>query len=676
MNEKGEPMKESSVLRLALVVRGGQSSSFEKNLLKIVSMVLYDSSKSSMTAYEICEAISTQYELEFTEDEVVKAVNRKDSEIIRTVTKKHTTKQGTNHKENIVSYSLNTKTIEKYKRNDDDKLIERIIGEFFEETSRNKQRISEFKELLLAFLYNTFSVNKDTLMLFLRGEQISIPDESENEYDVYEKELLNDFLNWDNTEKNEIIFLAASYCVEYCMLTIKKDFSSYKDIFRGKKFYLDSNIIFRLAGVNNEERRVVIKTFIDKCVREGIKIKYTNFTNEEIKETVKRNVEAIRNLSGGYKLVSVERINKFTQSFVNLSFLNLYDEWSKKPGTKYNDYNAFQRYVMGNIEAILRGFKKENFISFETSDADFSSYCSSLYEYKNNHNARCNNASVKIDVNNYLYVFNLRKKAKGGTFIDISDYLISADANLCEWGKTILPSSIPVVVLPSVWYSLILKFKGRTENDYKAFSLFLNLRYRLPEKFDERKPEILKMIQGLDEPVDLKNMMLDDITDNLEGAYNEIGDIETIVEKSKKSVIQKEAQRLYETEGTKIKITSKEEGVAEILMKLAESKTNKKVARHRIISKVIDIIRGCTAVILVTLIAGVIFGGKLELLSKFIQIEFFDYPIADWIEVTGGAVSLIGWLGLPPLKKWLDSRFDAEAIKMKEYSKLKKEMIV
>ena len=34
---------------------------------------------------------------------------------------------------------------------------------------------------------------------------------------------------------------------------------------------------------------------------------------------------------------------------------------------------------------------------------------------------------------------------------------------------------IPTFVLPSVWYSTLLKYKNRTENDYGAFCKFLSM---------------------------------------------------------------------------------------------------------------------------------------------------------------------------------------------------------
>lgn len=669
-------MGEADILRLLMITQGGQSGNFDKNLLKVISMVIYDSSDNKRSLDEIRKLIASKYELEFTNDEIKHAIRAKNSGIIEVEEIKQVVKNGMKFKERESYYSLDAKTMVKFKSNDENKKFDKIINDFGKQSQYSEIDYGTFKELLMRFLYNTFNTNKDTILLFLKGESIEVSEKNGNDYSEEEKALLNEFLNWDNKEKNEIIFLTASYCVEYCMLTVKKDFSSYKDIFRGKSFYLDSNVIFRLAGINNEERKIVTSSFIDKCVGQGITIKYTNFTYEEIKETVRKNVNAIKELACGKRLVSVRNWQRYTSPFTNLDFIRLYEGWVKRPGTIYNDYSAFQKYIMKNIDDILRSFKKVNFISYKTTESNFSSYCDNLYNFKSNKRAKCNNVSVEIDVNNYLYVFKLRSKAKGGTFVDIADYFISTDANLCEWGKKILPSSIPVAVLPSVWHSLILKFKGRTDNDYKAFSLFLNLRYRVTEdEFDKRKPQILALVQNLDEPADLKDMMLDDIAEKLSGEYNEISDINIIVEESKKSAIKKEAQRLYEKNGKNIKITAQEEGRAETLMKLAEHEADKKIKRNQRIMNGLEIAKVIMGIFAIVCLIFIVLNKGVGIIPKILQTQLWNYNIVDWISFGGFLFAIIVCLIVNPIKKALESRLEPEKIKEKEYAKLEQKMI-
>ena len=69
-------------------------------------------------------------------------------------------------------------------------------------------------------------------------------------------------------------------------MTVKKDKTVFASIFKGKEFYLDANIIFRLAGFNKTERKDAVTAFLSKCRECGVKINYSNFTSEEMDPTL------------------------------------------------------------------------------------------------------------------------------------------------------------------------------------------------------------------------------------------------------------------------------------------------------------------------------------------------------------------------------------------------------
>ena len=59
-----------------------------------------------------------------------------------------------------------------------------------------------------------------------------------------------------------------------------------------------------------------------------------------------------------------------------------------------------------------------------------------------------------------------------------NDFIVSADQLLISWTGNAF-SGVPIVVLPSVWLSIILRFTGRTDDDYKSFCLFLTQRQHI-----------------------------------------------------------------------------------------------------------------------------------------------------------------------------------------------------
>ena len=63
---------------------------------------------------------------------------------------------------------------------------------------------------------------------------------------------------------------------------------------KGKKFYIDANVIYRLMGINNESRRKAMKEFVEKCRETGIELLYTNVTYKELTETFVYYVDKIK----------------------------------------------------------------------------------------------------------------------------------------------------------------------------------------------------------------------------------------------------------------------------------------------------------------------------------------------------------------------------------------------
>ena len=79
-------MKEIDILRLLLVTKSGNSSSFNANLLKIISMVLFDSEEKKLSVDDIRMQILDKYDLEFTNEEIEQAISQKESGIEETLT--------------------------------------------------------------------------------------------------------------------------------------------------------------------------------------------------------------------------------------------------------------------------------------------------------------------------------------------------------------------------------------------------------------------------------------------------------------------------------------------------------------------------------------------------------------------------------------------------------------
>ena len=196
----------------------------------------------------------------------------------------------------------------------------------------------------------------------------------------------------------------------------------------------------------------------------------------------------------------------------------------------------------------MQGFK--TFESFDKpyKEQNFKMICEDLENYKNNRYKHTYYKSIECDIENYLYMKLLDRKTKYNSFVDKNYYFITADHTLIDWSKEQMPGAIPTFVLPSVWYSLMLKYSGRTDDDYGAFCQFLKLSttYGLEETKEqqEQKIKMLAYILEINEKIDIKEQIIFDIGQRLSHEGNkEIGDIEEFVEESHQNIVEKEVNK-------------------------------------------------------------------------------------------------------------------------------------
>lgn len=586
-------METNSILRLSFIIGNGQAKTFKTNLLHLIRIAIFDNEVKTLTIDEIRKNIKLNYELDFTNEEIEDAIKSQNSGIIKI-----------NDEDNF-KYCLHHACLGSLTNKVSEFSIDRIIDRYINENKDiNKDKLNI---IIRNFLYNSFNDNKQTLLNLINKNYNAVFQKIDltNE----EKEIVNKFLNWSNKEKDIFIYNTIAYGVDYCMLTLKKNQSSFLNIFTGKVFYLDANVIFRLIGLNNDERKIVIKSFIDKCKDCKINLKYTNFTYDEIFNTIKNNVNEIKAMLNDKRMLSIDQYEKFGVNISNIAFLKKYYEWSISNDNIYNDFEKFERYLNNEIHDILRSFIKSDFMNYQITDTNlFDKLSASLKYYKSKTNAKVHDNSISIDVNNFLYLKECREKEKGNNFWDLQNYLITTDANLCEWSKTIIPGGIPVCILPSVWYSLILKFKGRTDNDYNAFNLFLNLRYRISnDNLDKRRPQILSIIQNLNESIKYKEKILDQINEQLTNKYLNLTNPDEIIGQAMDDINQHELNK-YEINKNEVL----KEGELKTYYKIAENEAKDQLKKNNdlyknikifmILIKIISLIIFLTIIIIYTIL--------------------------------------------------------------------------
>ncbi len=460
-------MTETMLLRLAMVLQDKAPSTLDKYICKLAASILVDFDE-EITIDELCGKINEQFNLDFTIEEISSAIERKGPS------------------SSLIIHNGSVKLVEKAakalkKSNSLAGELKEIIRQFAEasETDVNE---AELQNLLTTYLYACFNSNVDNLLALFDRRPLSAQNsvfEASNE----EIALINEFLSWDNNEKDSLIYRIVATCYEYCMLTIKKDSVLSRELFRGKRFYLDANIIFRMAGINNEERQFVTKSFEKHCNDAGIELICTSSTLDEIYRVIESAVKYIKGLTGSEMPVNSTVLERLNPSIEVNDFYKRYYEWCQKPENQCGDFLSFSQYLFDLLREVITNLSIKSSGSYKIGKGSqlYEDNVKNLIDFKNNQRRGRNTtrSSAETDVTNILDLLDARK-GNGTSIWQTNDYIVSADHRLIEWANMLYPG-VPLAVLPSVWLSIILRYTGRSDDDYRSFCLFLTQRQHRQE---------------------------------------------------------------------------------------------------------------------------------------------------------------------------------------------------
>lgn len=180
-----------------------------------------------------------------------------------------------------------------------------------------------------------------------------------------------------------------------------------------------------------------------------------------------------------------------------------------------------------------------------------------------------------------------------------------------------------------MWYSTLLKYKNRTENDYGAFCKFLSITTGIEDVMssqEETRKEILSTILELDEKANFKEELIYRIDKKLREENLHIENVDEFIEKEHKSltdekvsIATKDVENQKEIEIDRIKKESQEnqeysfnQGHFEGQNEIYDRQTNKIVKRNKIIRIIIKWFFIISLVVLTGLLVLVLFDAKLN----------------------------------------------------------------
>lgn len=491
-------MTEQMLLRLAMVLQNQAPTTLNKYICKLAEAVLLDY-PDGISLFDLSTSINTQFNLAFTEEEIVQAIVQKGRSSI--------VKEGGVYR---LSAAAQRKLVMQSSLSEE---LTQIVQSFCE-TFELKDSATDVSSLLLRYFYYCFNSNVDNLLSLF--EKRATPDTSAFESSAEDITIINCFITWDNPQKDALVYRLIATCYEYCMLTIKKDSILSTALFKGKHFYLDANIIFRMAGINNEERKTVTQGFINHCRHAGIELYCTSTTLDEVYRVIAAQVAYIKGITGLSMPVSCEKLEAINPNTEVNDFYRIYYNWCHTAGNKYGDFSSFNQHLLSLVQETLSQLKIKQSSAFKIGNhaTQYNQQVENLKNYKNTMRTwrHTSTLSAETDITNIMDTLAWRV-GSGSSIWQTNDFIVSADQLLISWSDDAY-SGVPIVVLPSVWLSIILRFTGRTDDDYKSFCLFLTQRQHISHEDTIDPIQLLRTINEKTTQTDIKERIITEITIN------------------------------------------------------------------------------------------------------------------------------------------------------------------
>jgi len=474
-----------TIIRTSAIIYADETSSVSTKTIqrKFIEAVFIDNENNPLSINNLLTEIEKKFNLSFLADETQAIINKADINHFE-IRLDSTTIENT-----IISLSESRYRYLKNKEVTNN--FEKFTKDFAENHAQCECTDDEIKESLYKFLYELLNTNIQLYSNILKPQnaQNTFTIDSSKFKDV-EIRIINDFLSWNNPEKNKALFKIVSYCIEYALVANHSSGdSTYLASLRNKHFYLDNNIIYRALGINGDTRKARTTVFLYKCIESGQNIYISKYTKKEFLDTVDYHINQLKRLPFG-------RINPnlFSKYCISPSFYEYYHNW--RNGRLTYGFDSFQAYIIGEYEGLLKRFKiEEDYkIPYDENNSIVKNKIDDLKSEIQSVKSNGYEESHKFDAQNY-YLIEIKRGENNRNIQDTKHYLITTDQKLKTWDDN-RSQGQSVTMLPSHWMGLLLKYISRTDDDFKSFVSFLRLNQH-EDLIDENNLQII--LSGISE---------------------------------------------------------------------------------------------------------------------------------------------------------------------------------
>lgn len=485
--------QQSNIFRLSAILFANDNYTISPVQLhrKVVEDALYQLNNSNgITVEGLAHYISKKYLIDFTEKEIETVLhNPKFNRIFEAKPINET-----------VLYKIRDE-----RRNILDNREPKTLDDFIQDFLQLKGLPTEAKNTIYRYLYGVFTTNVDGFRRMTESGNVKeltqhyLPDEKD-------AEIINGFLDWENDDKNIAIFNLASYALEYCLLTSKKGTHLKLEKLTKKVFYLDTNILYRALGINGKERQQRTHSFLRKLLEAEDEIKITKVAWDEYQNSLDAYVKRLRRdespavHSKVYtEYVTYDDIHRTYHLWLSANVHGTIDLFVNTLRAEMLQLIDDYHIVIDNLCPFDKQQKEEEL-------KDMAIRIKSLSEHKYFETAY-------NDACDIIWVDMCRKPGED-TIFSTKTFLLSSDRGLFRWDSRYYSGHTPIVMLPSQWLSLLLRYVSRTSDDFRSFVSFLNIQNKEGVLSAEQISAILSGISAMTDKVEQQRYLLDVIIDS------------------------------------------------------------------------------------------------------------------------------------------------------------------
>ncbi len=470
-------MIDFDLFRLNCFLNDTQANDFKRIIISLVCEYIFDNKNQEIKLEDCYKHIINYHKLEIDKDYFTSIVTSYKS-----------------FEQIALQNDISLKLVSKKFAEINDRLKEHSIEVYIEKFLKNKKYsitlLDRIKSLLYQAVFENISSFSTENLTSLVSAQIH------NHFTNDEIVKFNEFLEEPNHEKNTAVYNVFLKATEFAIITSGKGIKEFsKDIFKGKAYCLDTNILFRLLGIGGIERQNTLINLIKSCNHQGIVFEYTSQTLHELKKTLTGSVKYLKVAEKKYDIVALGELTDDDPQLFNEDFVLHYSKLRAKGIV--NNPDQYELKLLSDFKT-LEGELGFNLTKSNITipEKDKSQLCEYLFKSKKElpYGSRYTKTAANIDAFNISYV-RQRRGVNNYNYVDVKSFYLTTDRTLNIVLSKNRGNIIPETILPSQLFILHHPYTSNGEQiDYELFLQFVK---RRTTEFHLKGSEVLTYINQI-----------------------------------------------------------------------------------------------------------------------------------------------------------------------------------